>query len=52
MEFIDFLREMLVITEDFAITRIDKDETNRIIRIHLKYLLRDYQGKKIYDLAP
>ena len=52
MEFIDFLREMLGITEDFAITRIDKDETNRIIRIHLKSLLRDYQGKKIYDLAP
>lgn len=37
----DFLRDMLGITEDFAVTRIDKDESNKIIRIHLKYLLMD-----------
>ena len=52
MEFIDFLREMLGITEDFAITKIEKDESEKIIHIHLKYLLRDYKGKKIYDYAP
>ncbi len=44
----DFLRDMLGITEDFAVTRTDKDESNKIIHIHLKYLIRNYQGKKIY----
>ncbi|MFT4062927.1 MAG: hypothetical protein QM642_11295 [Edaphocola sp.] len=48
MEFVDFLREMLGITEDFAITKINKDESGKVIHIHLKYLLRDYKGKKIY----
>ncbi|CEN48549.1 hypothetical protein CCAN11_1750004 [Capnocytophaga canimorsus] len=38
MDFVDFLREMLGITDDFAITSIVKDEENKIIKIHLKYL--------------
>ncbi len=38
MEFIDFLREMLGITQDFAITSISKDESEKVIKIHLKYL--------------
>ncbi len=46
MGFIDFLRDMLGITEDFAITKIEKDESRKTIHIHLQYLLRDYKGKK------
>lgn len=38
MDFIDFLREMLGITSDFAITSIVKDEDNKHIKIHLQYL--------------
>lgn len=52
MEFVDFLREMLGITEDFAITQIEKDETDKIIRIHLQYLNKDFKGHKFYDHAP
>jgi len=56
MEFIDFLREMLGITKDFAITSISKDESEKVIKIHLKYLNRRFikEGKeyKIYDYTP
>jgi transposase len=56
MDFVNFLREMLGITEDFAITSIEKDETDKVIKIHLKYLFNRFNkgGKsfKIYDYAP
>lgn len=56
MEFIDFLREMLGITEDFAITSIYKDETEKHIKIHLKYLKTDFvkggKSYKLYDTTP
>jgi transposase len=52
MEFVDFLREMLGITEDFAITQIEKEETDKIIRIHLRYLNKHYKGHKLYDQSP
>lgn len=38
MEFENFLRKMLGVTEIFAITSIDKDEANKEIKVHLKYL--------------
>ena len=34
MDFIDFLREMLGITSEFAITSIEKDEEDKQIKIH------------------
>lgn len=56
MDFIDFLREMLGITSDFAITSIVKDEDNKHIKIHLQYLNTYYEkdGKtyKLYDRTP
>jgi len=52
MDFVDFLREMLGITGDFAIIEINKDETKKEIRIHLRYLKKDFKGQKIYDHAP
>ncbi|ATA74671.1 ISL3 family transposase [Capnocytophaga sp. H2931] len=56
MDFVDFLREMLGITDDFAITSIVKDEENKIIKIHLKYLNTHFvkEGKryKLYDTTP
>ena len=38
MEFIDFLGEMLGITKDFAITKIEKNEFEKTINIHIEYL--------------
>ncbi len=52
MEFVDFLRDMLGVTEDFAITKIEKDETSKVIRIHLHYLNTHYKSHKLYDHAP
>ncbi len=52
MDFADFLRDMLGITKDFAITKVNKDEDEKIIRIHLHYLNRNFKGYKIYDYAP
>lgn len=56
MDFIDFLREMLGITSDFAITSIEKDEEDKQIKIHLRYLNTSFEknGKsyKLYDKTP
>jgi transposase len=56
MNFADFLKEMLGITADFAITDITKDESKKTIHIHLKYLKNRFQkdGKdyKLYDFTP
>jgi transposase len=56
MEFIDLLGEMLDISKDFAITKIEKDEANKIIRIHLMYRLEYYREKnnryRLYDQTP
>ena len=42
MEFIDFLGEMLVITKDFAIAKIEKNEFEKTINIHIEYLPNTY----------
>lgn len=56
MEFIDFLGEMLGITKDFAVTKIEKNEFDKTINIHIKYLPKTYSksGKEyaIYDCTP
>jgi transposase len=57
MDFIEFLREMLGITEDFGIVSIEKiEKPEKIIRINLQYLHSKYiisgVGYTIYDLAP
>ena len=56
MEFVDFIREMLGITHDFGITRLEKVEhPEKIIRIHLHYLHNRFTilGKhyKLYDTS-
>lgn len=56
MEFLDFLKEMLGITDDFGIVNIEKIERpEKIIRIYLNYLPRDYtldnKRYSIYDLC-
>jgi len=39
MDFIDFLKEMICITDDFGIISIDKYEyPEKVIKIHLKYI--------------
>lgn len=38
MEFIYFLGEMLGITKDFAITKIEKNELEKTINIHIDSL--------------
>lgn len=57
MDFIDFLKEMLGITDDFAITSIEKIESpEKIIRINLSYLPSKYyflgESYKVYDTSP
>lgn len=57
MDFIDFLKEMLGITNDFAITQIEKqEETEKAIKIYLKYLPKRYKKDgieyRIYDTTP
>jgi transposase len=56
MEFIDFLGEMLGITKDFAVTKIEKNEFEKTINIHIEYLPKTYSksGKEyaIYDRTP
>lgn len=56
MEFIDFIQEMLGITKDFGITKIEKLEEEKIITIHLTYLPKRYSesGKeyRLYDTLP
>ena len=42
MEFIDFLGEMLGITKDFAVTKIEKNELEKTINIHIEYLPKTY----------
>lgn len=42
MEFIYFLGEMLGITKDFAITKIEKNELEKTINIHIEYLPKTY----------
>ena len=56
MEFLDFLKEMLGITNDFGIVNTEKIEhPEKVIRIYLNYLPRDYtlNNKRyaIYDLC-
>lgn len=56
MDFIDFLKEMLGITDDFGITSIEKIEVpEKIIRINLSYLSNKYVQYgivyKLYDTA-
>lgn len=56
MEFIDFLGEMLGITKDFAVTKIEKNELEKTINIHIEYLpkayLKDGKEYSIYDRTP
>jgi transposase len=56
MDFVDFLKELLGITEDFAILNITKYEAEKEIKIHLKYLpnrfKKDGKEYKIYDHTP
>ena len=56
MEFIDFLGEMLGITKDFAVTKIEKNELEKTINIHIEYLPKTYSknGKEyaVYDRTP
>ena len=56
MDFADFLREMLGITQDFGITKIEKFEEEKVIKIHLIYLHKSYKkaDKKytLYDHLP
>jgi len=56
MEFIDFLREMLGITKDYGIIKIEKIEhPEKIIRIYLSYTSSVYKSGtstyRLYDLA-
>jgi len=43
MDFADFLREMLGITQDFGINKIEKFEEEKVIKIHLIYLHKSYK---------
>lgn len=56
MEFINFLGEMLDITKDFAVTKIEKSEFKNTINIDIEYLPNSYSknGKEyaIYDRTP
>jgi transposase len=52
MDFIDFLKEMLGITDDFGITSIEKVEfPEKIIRINLSYLLTKYEQSGVRQAA-
>jgi transposase len=56
MEFLDFLKEMLGITDDYGIVNMEKVERpEKIIRIYLNYLPKHYTLDKkqysIYDLC-
>jgi len=57
MDFVDFLKEMLGVTNDFAITQIEKEEEpKKGIKIFLKYLPDRYKKDSIeyrlYDTTP
>ncbi len=56
MDFVNFLQEMLGITQDYGITQIEKFESEKIIKIHLKYLLKRYKKEwkeyPFYDTTP
>jgi len=57
MDFVDFLKEMLGITDDFGIISISKSETpEKIIKIHLKYIPNRYKQDgieyRLYDTTP
>jgi len=56
MDFADFLREILGITQDFGINKIEKFEEEKVIKIHLIYLPKCYKkaDKKytLYDHLP
>ncbi|MDP2362863.1 MAG: hypothetical protein Q8M94_03735 [Ignavibacteria bacterium] len=57
MDFIDFLKEMLGITNDFAITQIEKqEEGEKVIKIYLKYIPNRYKKDgveyRLYDTTP
>ena len=56
MDLADFLREMLGITQDFGITKTEKFEEKKVIKIHLIYLHKWYKkaDKKytLYDHLP
>jgi len=57
MDFVDFLKEMLGVTNDFAITQIEKEEEpKKGIKIFLKYLPNRYKKDSIeyrlYDTTP
>jgi len=57
MDFVDFLKEMLGVTNDFAITQIEKEEEpKKVIKIFLKYLPNRYKKDSIeyrlYDTTP
>lgn len=56
MEFLEFIKEMLRISDDFGIVNIEKIETpEKIIRIYLKYLPKSYVVDKnqyaLYDFC-
>ncbi len=42
MEFIDFLGEILGITKDFTVTKIEKNEFDKTFNIHIEYLPKTY----------
>ncbi len=57
MEFTPFLQEMLGVTDDFNIVKVEKIKTSKkIIRIYLKYMSStcyvNGQSHSIYDFAP
>jgi len=57
MDFIDFLKEMIGITDDFGIISIDKYEyPEKVIKIHLKYIPNRYKKDgidyRLYDTTP
>ena len=57
MDFVDFLKEMMGVTNDFAITQIEKEEEpKKVIKIFLKYLPNRYKKDSIeyrlYDTTP
>jgi transposase len=56
MEFTEFIRDLLGISSDFDVVKIEKEEENKRIFIHLKYLPTRYQKDNnfytFYDKAP
>lgn len=56
MEFSEFIKSLLGITDDFSLDKIETDHGAKVINIHLKYLSKRYKKDNleyvIYDFAP